>query len=267
MSKFLEALMEGGNLSEEAQKQIKESFDEAVNEKAASVIKEQTSILEAEFTTKTEERVAYLEKMSEQYVNEHVAERTAYLEKLTEQYVNEEIVASVDKYLTAAVAEFMKENALAVESSLKVQLADNFLNGMVTLAKESLVKLPDNAESVVETVTAKLAKVEARLAEETTKLVNAETAIVEMKKSNIVASVLVGELTESQKEKLTEKFADVEFIDEAQYKTALNKVVEAYNPVTDIKEEVEVGEVEKKDPVNESSWESFILAQLRRNSK
>jgi len=56
--------------------------------------------------------------------------------------VEDTLTEQIDGYLTYAVQQWMKENQVAVESSIRTEIAENFMSSLKTLFTESYVEVP-----------------------------------------------------------------------------------------------------------------------------
>ncbi len=57
--------------------------------------------------------------------------------------LRDELTTRVDNYLTYACEEWVKENKLALEESIRVDISNEFITGLKTLFKEHYVELPE----------------------------------------------------------------------------------------------------------------------------
>lgn len=89
-------------------------------------------IFEAEVRTKVEEVTESLEAQHEAKLAEEVAA------------INETLNNQVDAYLTYAVEEWIGENKVAIESSLRTSIAENFMKSLKTLFEENYVEVPES---------------------------------------------------------------------------------------------------------------------------
>ena len=66
--------------------------------------------------------------------------------KLAEEVeaINETLTNQIDAYLTYAVEEWIGENKVAVESSLRTSVAENFMKSLKTLFEENYVEVPES---------------------------------------------------------------------------------------------------------------------------
>lgn len=237
MSKELLAMFEGQDLSQEFKDKLVAIFESTVEEKETEL----RESIETKYSTLAEDYAQYV---------------VAETEAKAEQYINEEVLPSVDKYASYAVSEFMKENKLAVESGIKVELAEQFLGGLTGLAEQFNVKVPEGRDDYITEMEAKFEKLQSRFDAILSEKALVEQDLKEHKMGQIVDSVVV-DLTESQKEKFFKVAAKVNFEDEAQYKAAVDSLFESYFPVEGDKQSL-TEKTEEKTSVNESKQDSYL---------
>ena len=199
------ALLGGEELSEEFKEKAKTIFEAAINSKVA-VVKEE---LEAQYQEKFAEEV--------EAAKESLAER-------------------VDSYLEYVADEWFEENALAVETGLKSEMTESFLEGMKGLFEEHYVSIPDDKYDVLESMVEKLDDMETKLNEQIEKNISLNGRLSEATADGILDQVSEG-LAQTQKEKLASLSESVEFESEAQYREKLETLKESYfsekkSPVT-----------------------------------
>jgi Mg/Co/Ni transporter MgtE len=119
------SLFEGEDLSEEFKNKMSIVFEAAVNEavdaKVATLSEELTEKLNAEMAESLEEQV-------------------------------ETIVENLDKYLDYVVEQWMEDNEIAVETGIKVEMAESFMEGLKTLFEEHNVEINEETHDVVSTL-------------------------------------------------------------------------------------------------------------------
>ena len=115
-------LFEGLDLSEDFKSKAQLVFEAAVNEAAA-----------AKAATIAESLEEDLKEQFETSLNESL----------------EEIVENLDSYLDYVVEEWMSENELAVESGIKVEMAESFMEGLKELFYEHNVEIDEETIDVV----------------------------------------------------------------------------------------------------------------------
>ena len=209
MSK-LQSLFEGQDLSEEFKEKAEIIF--------ASVIEEQVNEAKVTITTQLQEEF-----------DAKVLTKIEELDEASKLYMEQEVMPSVDKYLTAAAQEWITENTVAIEAAGKVALAESFLTGLVGLAADHRMTLPEGEDKTVA-----LQKQIDELSEKSKSLLDSNIELqkenIEHKKGLVITSV-TSALSEAQKEKLQAPFALVEFKTEDQYTAALKSLAESYFPV------------------------------------
>ena len=194
----VQALFEGEELSEEFQSKARTIFEAAIKEKV-SEIKENL--------------------------------QTAYEQALVEEVasVRDELTERVDAYLEYVADEWIQENQLQVESGLKTEMTESFLEGMKSLFEEHYVSVPEDKYDVLESMVDKLDEMESKLNEQIERNVALNQRLAESNSDVILADVSEG-LALSQKEKLASLASNVEFESETDYREKLDKLKESYFP-------------------------------------
>ena len=194
----VQALFEGEELSEEFQSKARTIFEAAIKEKV-SEIKENL--------------------------------QTAYEQALVEEVasVRDELTERVDAYLEYVADEWIQENALQVETGLKTEMTESFLEGMKSLFEEHYVTVPEDKYDVLESMVDKLDEMESKLNEQIERNVALNQRLAESSSDVILADVAEG-LALSQKEKLASLASNVEFESETDYREKLVKLKESYFP-------------------------------------
>ena len=194
----VQALFEGEELSEEFQTKARTIFEAAIKEKV-SEIKENL--------------------------------QTAYEQALVEEVasVRDELTERVDAYLEYVADEWIQENQLQVETGLKTEMTESFLEGMKSLFEEHYVTIPEDKYDVLESMVDKLDEMESKLNEQIERNVALNQRLAESTSDVILGDVSEG-LALSQKEKLASLASNVEFESETDYRGKLEKLKESYFP-------------------------------------
>ena len=194
----LKALIEGEELSEEFQDKARVIFETAIK-------------------TKVEE---IKEELQESYA-------TALVEEL--ETIKGGLIERVDSYLEYVSDEWMQENALQVESGLKTEMTESFLEGMKGLFEEHYVTIPEEKYDVLNSMVDKLDEMEGKLNEQIERNVALNRRLAESTADVIFADVTEG-LADTQKEKLATLAENVEFESESDYREKLGTLKESYFP-------------------------------------
>lgn len=70
------------------------------------------------------------------------------LSEQTEQ-ITSQLIEQVDKYLTYVAEHWVKENEVALESTFRTEISENFINGLKDLFKSHYIQVPDDQVDVV----------------------------------------------------------------------------------------------------------------------
>ena len=225
------ALLGGEELSEDFKEKAKTIFEAAINSKISGIKEE----LEAQYQEKLAEEI--------EAAKESLAER-------------------VDSYLEYVADEWFEENALAVETGLKTEMTESFLEGMKGLFEEHYVTIPEDKYDVLESMVEKLDDMETKLNEQIEKNISLNGRLSEATAEGILDQVSEG-LAQTQKEKLASLSESVEFESEGQYREKLETLKESY--FSDKKSPVAKTETlsEGVDEAGSESYSNSMDAYLR----
>jgi hypothetical protein len=190
------ALLAGEELSEEFQEKARTIFEAAIRTRVSEI----------------------KEHLQSEYEN-------ALIEEI--ENVKTELVERVDAYLEYVADEWITENALAVETGLKTEMTESFLNGMKQLFEDHYVTIPEDRYDVIESMVDKLDEMETKLNEQIEKNVALNKRLAESVTDVIFAEVSEG-LALSQKDKLASLAENVEFDGEENYREKLVTLRESY---------------------------------------
>jgi hypothetical protein len=175
------------------------------------------TVFEAALNARTEQIEEAIIRQYEDQLSEEVQE---IVEALTER---------VDAYLEYVSDEWIKENALAIETGLKTEMTESFLNGMKELFEDHYVTIPEDRYDVLESMVEKLDDMETKLNEQIERNVALNQRLAESATDVIFAEVAEG-LAISQKDKLASLAENVEFDGEGEYREKLVTLRESYFP-------------------------------------
>lgn len=199
----VDAMLDGFDLSEEFKTQATTLFEAAV----ASRIAEERVAIEEEFAAMQVELEESFQTAKEELV-EAVSER-------------------VDDYLKYVVNEWMTENRVAIEHSLRTELTEELVAGIKNVFAESNVILPEEQVDVVESLAARVEELEAELNSKIDENIALTGALEESVKNEIFAEVAEG-LAMTQVEKFRTLAEGVDFSDYDVYAHKLQLVKEQY---------------------------------------
>ena len=218
MSEAVERLFEGTEFSEEFKTQTVAVFEAAVHEK---VLAERAS-LEEKFESDLQEQV---------------------------DATVEELVEKVDQYLDYVVENWMADNAVAVESNLKVEVAESLLTSIKGLVTEHNLEIDQEQLDHA-------AELEIKLEEATNKYNEVVEQMIEAKEAKQQADIEVAfksiseELTDTQAEKLRVLSEGISFETTEDYSKKLEAIKSNYfteAPVVVAEEETDLLQEESEE--------------------
>ena len=171
----------------------------------------------------------------------------------------------LDDYLEYVVEEWVKENEIAIESGIRAEIVENFMEGLRGLFTENYVDIPEEKVDLVDELAAKVQELEASVNEEMEKNIDISKQLQEMKKEQIIESISDG-LSENQSDKLKSLADGVEFESEEDYTKKLETVKENYFPSEEVVSEIaddEPLEIEDDDKNVNGSMANYMNAISR----
>lgn len=193
----VEEMFAGSDLSEEFKDKASTLFEAAVS---ARIIAE-TVRLEDEFETKLEESI---------------------------EEINEELTSKIDSYLDYVVEDWMKQNEVAIESTLRNEIMEEFIGGLKGLFAEHYIDVPQEKIDVIESLASKVEELEAILDAQIVENVEIKRSLADAEKKEVLES-FVNDLALSQQEKFKSFAEGIEFDGDLNtYANKLNVIKENY---------------------------------------
>lgn len=197
----------GDDLSEDFREKASTLFEAAVNTRVA--------LTEAELQEQYEAAVVEMQEQFEEQLIE------------SSNQILEEVAGKLDQYLDYVVETWMQENELAVENSLRADIAEDFIQGLHNLFAEHYVRVPDEQLDLVAEMKAENEALRARLNETLDEKLALESVVVDATKEAALDEVSEG-LAETQVEKLRVLAEGIDFTDTETYRRKLEIVKENY---------------------------------------
>lgn len=212
MKEDMEGLFQGEDLTEEFKEKATAIFEAAVQLRVSELAEQ----LETEYNAKLEEQVVE---------------------------VVEDISTKVDDYMNYVVQEWITENEVAIESSLKSEITEEFIEGLRNLFVEHYITIPEEKVDVVEELSVRVEDLETKLNEATEANIELSKALAENVKEKIFLEVSEG-LVATQADKFKTLAEGVEYNDEETYRRKLEIVKENYFTQKKVKSDMIQEEVE-----------------------
>jgi len=244
MKEDVEEMFVGTDLSEEFKDKATTLFEAAVNARATLEI----ARLEEEFET------AYEEKLEEEVAS-----------------IVENVETNLDTYMNYVVEKWMEDNQVAIESSLRNEIMEEFIGGLKGLFAEHYINVPEEKVDVIEAMAQKIETLENALNESINDANELKSVLAEAKMSSLVDELSEG-LTMSQAEKFAALAEGVSFDGNFNsYKSKLEMVKETYfsmKPKTsNIEEETFESDDESVNTVNMDPHVSNYVRAIARTTK
>jgi hypothetical protein len=176
-----------------------------------------TIIFEAAVTAKMNEAVAELEEQYNVALEEEVAS------------IQEDLTSKIDQYMSYVTEQWMEENKVAIEHSLKSEITEDFIAKLKGLFEESYISVPEEQFDIVEGMQSELEETQSRLDQVMEENMTLKGELSESTRTKILASVTEG-LAATQAEKLVALSEGVEFDTATNYRKKLEIVKENYFP-------------------------------------
>jgi hypothetical protein len=154
---------------------------------------------------------------------------TQYKEELAEEIAStkSELVEKVDSYLNYVVETWMEENQVAIQSGLRTEIAETFMEKMKDLFTESYIDVPESKVDLVDELAEQVEELETRLNETTQKVIDTSEELEVYKRETIIRESS-RDLAETQVEKLKSLVADIDFDSEETFAEKVATVKESY---------------------------------------
>jgi hypothetical protein len=214
----VEEMFAGSDLSEEFKDNAATLFEAAVNARA----------------------MVEIARLEEEYA-------AAFEESVVE--ITEELTSKLDSYLDYVTEQWMEANEVAIESTLRNELMEEFIDGLKGLFAEHYIDVPQEKVDVLEALAKKVEDLEATLDETINENVELKKVVAEVEKDDILESLSEG-LALSQVEKFKALAEGIDFDGDLEtYARKLAFVKESYFTAkksvvsTNIEEETFEGEV------------------------
>lgn len=151
-------------------------------------------------------------------------------ESMLEESIEEvkgEITEKVDQYLDYVVEQWIEDNKLAIDSSIRADIAENFMEGLYNLFTESYISVPSEKVDVLGELQAQIDELTAELDESINKQMELQSVIDEATMESTFDSVCEG-LAATQVEKFRTLAEGIEFTDVEGYSKKLNIIKDKY---------------------------------------
>ena len=196
MSEHMTAMFDGEELSEDFKNKAVAVFEAAINERYDAI-------------------VARLEEAYEQTITENT------------EKILDELASRVNDYVSYIAEEWMKENRLVVESGIKNEIADNFLEGLRDIFEQNYVQVPEEKIDLIDTLDESVNELKNQVNEQVAENMELRKQILALRCDDIFESYCDG-LADTQIEKLRTLAEGIEFDSEELFEEKLSVLKESY---------------------------------------
>ena len=234
---------------------------------------ELTALVENEATL-SDEFKAKTAVIFETAIKSKISEEVGRLEDEYQSRLDEELestrsdmVEKVDSYLNYVVEQWMEENKLAVETGLRTEIAEGFMNSLKDLFVESYIDVPESKVDLVDELAETVQELEEKLNEQTGSVIEMTQQLETMKRDSII-SENAGDLAATEVEKLKSLVESLDFEDEESFTAKVKTVKESYFR-KEITEEVsdEATDDWTEESAEVSSAMSQYLSAIKKSNK
>ena len=210
-----------------------EADDQPIVEYQADFSQDLDALIESEATL-SEEFKAKTAVIFEAAIKSKLSEEIDRLEENYKTELEEEVAATkadmvekVDSYLNYVVENWMEENKLAVQSGLRTEIAEKFMNSLKDLFTESYIEVPESKVDLVDELAAEVEELEEALNNSMAKAIETAEELEEMKRNEVIREASK-DLAETQVEKLAKLVGDITFEDADTFAEKVKTVKESY---------------------------------------
>ncbi len=187
-------------------------------------------IFEAAVKSKLAEEIDRLESEYQQQLDEEI------------KTTKEDLVEKVDSYLNYVVANWMEENKMAIQSGLRAEIAEGFMNKLKDVFTESYIEVPEGKIDLVDELATANEELEEQYNEAVAKSMKLAEEVNTYKRTQIIREASK-DLAETQVEKLTKLAESIDFESEEDFAAKVETLKASYfksdAPTSPISEDTE----------------------------
>ncbi|REK61374.1 MAG: hypothetical protein DWQ49_04520 [Bacteroidetes bacterium] len=218
--------------------------------------KEKTTVIfEAAMKSKLAESISELEENYAKELAEEVATTKA------------DLVEKVDGYLNYVVEQWMEDNKLAVQTGLRTEIAETFMNKLKDVFTESYIEVPESKIDLVDELSEQVEELEEALNARTEEALEQAKTIEEMTRAAVIEAASK-DLADTQAEKLAGLVEGIDFDDEETFAKKVAVVKEAHFAAPAVESTI-AEETDEDAPTAEEISETMAtyLSAIRKQNK
>jgi len=225
-----EVVVEGA--VEEVEEEVTEEtevVEDALYEEDLAKLFEGDETLTEEFKTKAAE-------IYEAVLTSRVASEVAEIEEEIITQANtaiqeevEKMIENIDKYLAYCTEQWMEDNKIAIESSLRTDITESFIKDLQKVFTENYIEVPEEKFDVMEELDSQVKSLQEELDSKIDENIELAEEAIALKKEKIL-SVVSEDLADTEAEKFSTLVEDVAYTSAEAYESKLEIIKENYFP-------------------------------------
>ena len=167
--------------------------------------------------------------------------------------LSESLVNKVDSYLNYVVENWVKENEVAIETGLRTEIAEQFMDSLQSVFKEHYIEVPEGKADLIDDLADQVSELEEQLNKTTEDNIQLHEKAQSFERADVVRRQSSG-LAETEAEKLASLVEDIDFDDAETFEMKVKTVKESYFE-KEVSESVDESDalVGEEEPLVESS--------------
>ena len=238
-----------GSEGEVMEKKFKEDVDALIKDEdtlSEGFKAKAETIFEAALQSKIISETA---KLEERYASDLAGEVEA---------IKEDLVDKVDGYLTYVVENWMKDNEVAIEHSLKSEITESFIDSLGQLFAEHHINVPEDKGDILDALSEEAKDAKAQLNDATANAMELAEQVKTYQRKEIVAEACEG-LAATEAAKVKELAEAVEADDNETFASKVATIKESY-----LNKDTAVEDAPEVDAITEDTQEQDISDNMKR---
>ncbi len=141
--------------------------------------------------------------------------------------VTKTLSEKVDSYMNYVVKNWMEENKVAIEAGLRTEIAEEFINSLKSVFKESYIEVPEGKENLVDTLNIEVSKLEEQLLKATESNIKLSENVSALKRNQIISEAS-SDLASTEAVKFNSLVEEVDFEDAESFSKKVTSIKESY---------------------------------------
>ena len=193
--------------------------------------------------------IAETAKLEERYASDLAGEVEA---------IKEDLVDKVDGYLTYVVENWMKDNEVAIEHSLKSEITESFIDSLGQLFSEHHINVPEDKGDILDALSEEAKDAKAQLNDATAQAMELAEQVKTYQRKEIVAEACEG-LAATEAAKVKELAEAVEADDNETFASKVATIKESY-----LNKDTAVEDAPEVDAITEDTQEQDVSDTMKR---